>query len=148
MPLKVFPRAALLTCLILLLSGCSERRDTWRLKSPSGQQTAYVVLQLGGGATVGSIFEVIVTGPGEQFTLRGKTPLVWKSYEVPVKYVFWRDESTIEILVSSLDRKHFDTIGAARGGRLRIVTTVLNGTSKENVLQSSTELDVHALAPQ
>ena len=63
-------------------------------------------------------------------------PEVWKSYQVEVQYLFWRDDKTLEIVVPRSRQDYLDTIRVRSVEGVTVITTVLEGTSKREVFEA------------
>jgi hypothetical protein len=55
---------------------------------------------------------------------------------VEVKYIFWRDENTLEVVVDPYRGERLDTIRVRLLEGVKVVTTVLGGTSKKDVMEA------------
>lgn len=122
---------------ILLVLSCNRgtTRAVW-LYSPNGNLQANTVEVPGWGATNGPGYLVVLNPRSRPFNSRRLGPPVWSSYQVPVKYLFWRDNMTLEVVVSPENRDYFDTIRVATIEGVTVVTTVLDGTSKREVFEA------------
>lgn len=120
----------------LLLASCNRGTQVMWLMSPEGNFEANVVKSGGWGATVGTEYRVLVNTRARPFSLSNQGPPSWEAYSVPVKYLFWRDDRTIEVVVSWENRAHFRTIRVASIEGVSVVTTVLRGTSKRDVFDA------------
>ena len=106
------------------------------IPSPDGKLAAHIVRFDGGGATVSTGFQVLVRTRAESLDLRELGPPVWSSNGVPVSYLFWRDDQTLEVVIP---REHRDPIQNIRLRPIKgvtVVTTVLGGTSKREVFDA------------
>ena len=120
----------------LLLASCNRGTQVLWLMSPDGNLEANVVKSGGWGATVGTEYRVLVNTRANPFSLSAQGPPAWEAYSVPVKYLFWRDDKTLEVVVSRENRAHFRTIRVASIEGVSVVTTVLHGTSKRDAFDA------------
>jgi hypothetical protein len=121
---------------MLLLGACQPWTPTTSIPSPNGDFRATVVEADGGGATVGTSYRVLLNSLAHPFRRSKMGPEVWKSYQVEVKYVFWRDDKTLEVVVPKSRQDYLDTIRVRSIEGVTVVTTVLNGTSKQEVFEA------------
>jgi hypothetical protein len=63
-------------------------------------------------------------------------PASWRSEGVPVRYLFWLDDQTLEALVLESDRSRFDSIRARSVEGVRVVTRAIPSTAMNTVLDS------------
>lgn len=121
----------------LLILSCEQGTVTSSIPSPNGELEARVIRFDKGGATVSNTYRVQLNSRAHPFD-RSKEmgPPAWVSYGVAVKYLFWRDDKTLEVVVSEDRRENFDTIRVVSIDGVTVVTTVLNGTSKQEVFDA------------
>lgn len=135
MPMK-YSLASLLTVATLLLASCGRGTQLVWLDSPDGSLQANVVKSGGWGATVGTEYRVLINTRAHPFSLSAQGRAAWEAYRVPVKYLFWRDNKTLEVVVSPESREQFRTIRVTTVAGVTVVTTVLDGTSKREVFDA------------
>lgn len=63
-------------------------------------------------------------------------PAIWQSEGVPVRYLFWLDDQTLEALVLESDRSRFDSIRTRSVEGVRVVTRAIPSTAMNTVLDS------------
>jgi len=129
----------------VLVSTAGCRDAYWRpivsVASPNSSLRAHAVRYSGGGATVGTGYGIVIASDATPLDYRAELSLAWRSYGVPIKYVFWRNDDTLEVVVSNEDRYDFDTIRLSPPSSISIITTVMVGSRKEDVF-SARELEV------
>jgi len=121
---------------MLLLGACRPWTPTTSISSPNGDFRATVVEADGGGATVSTSYRVLLNSRARPFTRSKLGPEVWKSYGVEVKYVFWRDDKTLEVVVPRSRQDYLDSIRVRSIEGVTVVTTVIDGTSKREVFEA------------
>lgn len=128
--------ALFLTGFLYVLSGCPNPRAT----KPSGELSAVAPdeKRVARVERVGNRYQIGV----RPFTdwKWGKPlpdrPTLWRSDNVPVRYLFWLDDETLEVLVLETDRSGFDSIRARSVGGVRVVTRAILTTAMATVLDS------------
>lgn len=63
-------------------------------------------------------------------------PAIWQSKGVPVRYLFWLDDQTLEALVLESDRSRFHSIQSRSVEGVRVVTRAIPSTAMNTVLDS------------
>lgn len=121
---------------MLLLASCDSGTVTMSIPSPDGKLAAHVVQFDGGGATVATGFQVLVGTRDESLDLRELGSPVWSSNGVPVRYLFWRDDQTLEVVIHREHRDPIQNIRLHPTEGVTVVTTVLDGTSKRKVFEA------------
>ncbi|MBP9146482.1 MAG: hypothetical protein KBI44_18525 [Thermoanaerobaculia bacterium] len=134
-------RAGLVSMMFAVListAGC--REDDWKpivsVPSPDSSLRAHAVRYSGGGATVGTGYGIVIASDATPLDYRTELSFAWRSYGVPIKYVFWRSDDTLEVVVSNEDRYDFESIRLSPPSSISIITTVMVGSRKEDVLDA------------
>lgn len=130
----------LVICAGFGLNGCQNWTAVTGIESPDGSLRADVLKSISGGGTVGAVYRVLVAPGSKPLDLARQRAPSWESYRVPVRYLFWRDGSTLEVVVSAKDQAQFDTIKVVHTDGVHIETRVMTGTAKEAVFGETTLL--------
>lgn len=141
--------ARLLVALLLFgLSNTSCRRPWTNLvaiTSPDGKLRAHAV-KWSGGATVGVVYGVVISRTSVPVDFHSDFACDWEAYNVAIQYLFWREDGSLEVVVSNEHRVNFDKIRLRPREGFRIHTMVTKDATKEAVL-SAEELKIPPSAP-
>ena len=117
------------------------------ISSPDGRFRAYALRWSGGGATVGTVYGVIISETASPIHFGSKFDCDWEAYGVAVKYLFWRADGALEVVVSNEDRYDFANIRVTPRKGIPVVTTVMKDPTKDAVFSAS-ELQVPVTVPK
>lgn len=132
-----------------MLSSCTRLRPARELSiadSPdSSRRAVAIAVENPGGALGSTTIEVRVGIPGAVDETSRDGLLVWRSADIAPIWMFWLDDSTLEVLVRPSASHRFDTIRSSRGPRFRVVTRVLEGSAKGDLCRSESFEELNTL---
>lgn len=118
---------------VFSLVGCRSEPEVVRsIYSPDGQSRAMVAAEGFGGA-LGGFRWFIDISPLEYRAIPTSADNCWASYRVVPRYVFWRSNNVLEVVVTSEREHFFDRIELGACPEVEVVTTVAVSTLKDDV---------------